>query len=51
MIDEYVIELIGEWIQDYPYLRGSIGAVFIVIAFIFLNNMMYRLGQLLSGDR
>ena len=51
MIDDYIVELLGEWIQDYPYIRATADYLVLIIAFIFLFNLNYFLGKLLTGER
>lgn len=50
-LEQFIKELIGEWITQYPYLMGTAEIIFIVIGFVFLQNMLYWLTKLLSGDR
>ena len=51
MIDDYITELMGDWILDYPYIRGTLEILVLIIAFIFLWNLVYFLGRLLTGER
>jgi len=51
MIDDYILELLGDWLEDYPYLRGTADFLVLLIAFIFLWNLIYFLGRLITGDR
>lgn len=51
MLDEWILEIVGEWITDYPYLYATAEFLFILIAFIFLSNLLYWLGKLLAGER
>ena len=51
MLDDFILEIMGEWITDYPYIRATSQFIFILIAFLFLWNLLYWLGKLLSGER
>lgn len=51
MLDTYITELIGEWIGQYPYLKATAEIVFIIIALVFLQNFLYWLTRLISGER
>lgn len=51
MLDDFMIELLGEWINDYPYIKATGYFLFILIAFLFLSNLLYWLGKLISGER
>ena len=43
--------LMGDWVLDYPYIRGTLEILVLLIAFIFLWNLVYCLFKLISGDR
>lgn len=47
----WITEFLGEWVADYPYIFGTIEIVIILIALIFLQNMLYALTKFIAGER
>lgn len=48
---EYIYTYFGDWIENYPYMVGTIQLVIMIIMMIFLYNFTYWLVRLLGGDR
>lgn len=48
-IYDMLIDILGPWITDYPYILGTASIVIIVLCFTMLYNVFYSLEWLVRG--
>lgn len=48
---QWVLENVGVWVADYPYIYASIILVLLIIILVTFQNMLYFLGRFIAGER
>lgn len=50
-IYNFLINALGGWIQDYPYILGTASICVLMLIFTALYNVLYALEYLIRGGR
>lgn len=50
-IYDWLIQAVGPWIIDYPYILGAASICIIMLIFTALYNVLYALEYLIRGGR